>query len=132
MELLMLPEGNNVYGTVTAPLGLEPVLRAMEHVVGGGRAHINRSRFEGVETLKLRLESACFHATSGVVTLPPTHTGVTALERVETLPPRRYASAGRLTPLVPGANFESERLDDGVRYLFNGGVGGSLKEVVSF
>ena len=82
----MVPEGNNVYGIITAPQGLEPVLRAIEQVVSGGRASIYRSRFNGSETLRLRSESA---------------------------------------------DFESDHLDDGVQHLFNGGVGGSLEEVVA-
>jgi hypothetical protein len=84
---MMIPEGNNVYGIISAPQGLEPVLRAVEQVVGGGRAYIYRSQFNGSHTLRLRSESA---------------------------------------------DFESDYLDDGVRHLFSGGVGGSLEEVVGF
>ena len=58
----MIPEGNNVYGIITAPQGLEPVLRAIEQVVGGGRASIYRSQFNGSETLRLRSESADFES----------------------------------------------------------------------
>jgi hypothetical protein len=83
----MIPEGNNVYGIITAPLGLEPVLRAVEHVVSEGRAYIYRSQYNGAGTLHLQSESA---------------------------------------------DFNSENLDDGVQHLFNGGVGGSLEEVIGF
>ena len=58
----MVPEGNNVYGIITAPQGLEPVLRAIEQVVSGGRASIYRSRFNGSETLRLQWESADFES----------------------------------------------------------------------
>jgi hypothetical protein len=58
----MIPEGNNVYGIITAPQGLEPVLRAVEQVVGEGRASIYRSQFNGSETLCLRSESADFES----------------------------------------------------------------------
>src|SRR5262245_3957030 len=56
----MLPEGNNVSGLITAPQGLQPVLRAVEQVVGEGRAYIYRSQFNRAETLHLRTGSACF------------------------------------------------------------------------
>ncbi len=83
----MIPEGNNVYGIITAPQGLQPILRAVEQVAGSGRAYIYRSQFNGAETLHLRSESV---------------------------------------------NFKSDYLDDGIRHLFNGGVGGSLEEVLGF
>src|SRR4051812_43321323 len=65
----MIPDGNNVYGIITAPQGLQPVLRAVEEVVTGGRASIYRSQFNGSETLPLQLESADFesdHLDNGV------------------------------------------------------------------
>ena len=83
----MIPEGNNVYGIITAPQGLEPVLRAVEQLLVGGRAYIYRSQFKAAETLRLQSESA---------------------------------------------DFETDHHDDGFQYLFNGGVGGSLEEVVGF
>lgn len=58
----MIPEGNNVYCLITAPQGLQPVLRAVEQVVGGGRAYIKRSGFNEAETLRLRSESADFES----------------------------------------------------------------------
>ena len=60
--MAMIPEGNNVYGIITAPQGLEPVLRAVEQVVTGGRAYIYRSQFNGAETLHLRSETAEFES----------------------------------------------------------------------
>ena len=60
--MAMIPEGNNVYGTITAPQGLEAVLRAVQQVVSGGRAYINRSQFNGAETLHLRSESIDFES----------------------------------------------------------------------
>lgn len=56
----MLPEGNNVCGTITAPQGLQPVLRALGHLVDGGRAYIYRSQFNRAETLHLRSEAVDF------------------------------------------------------------------------
>jgi hypothetical protein len=56
----MIPEGNNVYGEMTAPQGLEPILRAVEEVVGVSQAHIYRSQFNGAETLPIRSDSAIF------------------------------------------------------------------------
>jgi hypothetical protein len=87
MEMAMIPEGNNVYGLITAPHGLEPVRRAVEQSVSGGRIYIHRSQFNGAETLHLRSVSAYF---------------------------------------------DSDRLDDVAKHLFNGGVGGSLEEVIGF
>src|SRR5260370_6963157 len=58
----MLPEGNNVCGIITASRGLQPVLRAVEHLVAGGRAWIYRSQFNGAETLHLRSESVDFES----------------------------------------------------------------------
>src|SRR5262245_12026208 len=83
----MIPDSYNVYGVVTAPQGLEPVLRAIEQDLIEGRAYIYRSQFNGAETLRLRSESA---------------------------------------------DFDSDRLDDGVQHLFSGGVGGTLEDVVCF
>lgn len=56
----MIPHGNNVYGIIIAPQGLQPVLRALEQVVGEGLAYIKRSGFNQAETLHLRSESADF------------------------------------------------------------------------
>jgi len=61
-EITVIPEGNNIYGLFTAPDGLQPVLRAIAQVVGGGRAYIKRSGFSGAETLYLRSESADFES----------------------------------------------------------------------
>ncbi len=58
----MIPEGNNVYGIITAPQGLEPILRAVEQVVGAGRASIYQWQFNGSTTLHLRSESADFES----------------------------------------------------------------------
>jgi hypothetical protein len=82
----MTSEGNNVYGLITAPQGLQPVLRAVEQAISGGRVYIKRSGFNGAETLRIRSESA---------------------------------------------DFETDSLG-GEEHLFNGGVGGSLEEVVAF
>jgi hypothetical protein len=83
----MIPEANNVYSIITAPEGMEPVLRAIKGLAAGGRASIYQSGYNGAETLRLRSD------------------------RVD---------------------FESVPLEDGVQHLFNGGVGGSLEEVVDF
>lgn len=83
----MIPDKSNVFGTITAPQGLQSVLRALGHLVVEGRAHVYRSQFNGAETLRLHLE---------------------------------------------WAEMESSPLDNGIQHLFNGGVGGSLEEVVGF
>ena len=57
---LAAPSHNNVYGVITAPEGLEPVLRAVEQVVGKGHASIYRSQFNGTATLRLTSETAAF------------------------------------------------------------------------
>ena len=62
METAMPPAGNNVYGIITAPQGLEPVLRAVEPAVKEGRAHIYRSQFNGAETIHLGSETADFES----------------------------------------------------------------------
>lgn len=54
----MIPQKNNVFGTITAPKGLQPVLRALRNLVVGGRAFIYRSPINGAETLRLRLDRA--------------------------------------------------------------------------
>ena len=43
-----------------------------------------------------------------------------------------FDGAETLHVLSESADFESDYLDDGVEHLFNGGVGGSLEEVVAF
>jgi hypothetical protein len=62
MEETMLPEGDNVCGIISAPQGLKPVLKAVELVVGEGRAYIYRSQFNGAETLHIRSEVADFES----------------------------------------------------------------------
>jgi hypothetical protein len=83
----MIPEAYDIYGLITAPQGMLPVLRAVRHLAAGGQASIYRSGYNGAETLRLRSD---------------------------------------------GVEFESDPLKDGVHHLFNGGVGGSLEEVVGF
>src|SRR6516162_219644 len=51
-DVAMIP-GNNVYGEIIAPHGLETVLRAVEPLATGGRAYIYRSSYSGAETLHL-------------------------------------------------------------------------------
>jgi len=60
---MMMPEGNNVCGILTAPDGLVPVLRAIEATVTDGRVWIYRSQFNGAETLRLQSESVDFEST---------------------------------------------------------------------
>jgi hypothetical protein len=60
LQPAMIPDFNNVYGKVSAPHGLQPVLNAIENAVAGSNAHIYRSQFDGAETLKLRGESVNF------------------------------------------------------------------------
>ncbi len=59
----MMPEGNNVYGRFTTPLGLEAVQRALEPLAVGGRAWIKVSGYDGNETLHLETASADFVST---------------------------------------------------------------------
>lgn len=59
----MMPDGNNVSGIITAPDGLEPVLRAVAPSVTDGRVWIYRSQFNGAETLRLQSESVDFEST---------------------------------------------------------------------
>lgn len=56
----MIPDSNNVYGTLTALRGLQPVSNAINAAVAGCRASIYRSQFNGAETLHVRSESAEF------------------------------------------------------------------------
>jgi hypothetical protein len=48
----MNSERNNVFGVITAPNGIEAVLRAVEHLVGKGGASVYRSRYNRAETLR--------------------------------------------------------------------------------
>src|SRR5687768_17562030 len=59
----MMPERNNVWGILTAPQGMEPVLHAVEHLVARGRASIRRSGYNGAETLRLSTDQVDFEST---------------------------------------------------------------------
>jgi hypothetical protein len=56
----MIPDSNNVCGIVTAPNGLQPVLKAINTAFADCRAYIKRSQFNGAETLHVRGESIDF------------------------------------------------------------------------
>ncbi len=58
----MVPEGNNVCGIITAPQGMQPVLRVVERLFAGGRASIYRSGYNGAETLRLRSDRVEFES----------------------------------------------------------------------
>src|ERR1700722_17243285 len=58
-----MPDGNNVYGPVIAPQGLQPILRAMMPLVGEKRAYIYRSQFIGAVTLTISTDTADFGST---------------------------------------------------------------------
>jgi hypothetical protein len=59
----VIPEGNNVYGRLVTPLGLQAVLRALESLVAGGRAWVKVSGYDGSESLHLETASADFLST---------------------------------------------------------------------
>lgn len=59
----MPPDGNNVYGRVVTTTGLGPVLRAVQRIVGEGRAFIHTSQFDGAETLHFATDDADFEST---------------------------------------------------------------------
>jgi hypothetical protein len=60
-DVAMIP-GNNVYGEIIAPHGLETVLRAVEPLATGGRAYIYRSSYSGAETLHLVSDQVNFES----------------------------------------------------------------------
>jgi hypothetical protein len=59
----MIPDGNDVYGQVTAPMGLELVLQAVRRVTGEGKGHLYRSQFSGATTLRFSTENVDFEST---------------------------------------------------------------------
>lgn len=61
--MTMIPHGNNVYGQVIAPEGLQPVLRAVERLIGENRVYIKKSQFSGAETLHFGTDDTQFDST---------------------------------------------------------------------
>jgi len=59
----MIPEANNVYGILTALQGMEPVLRAVEHLFAGDQAPIYRSGYNRTATLCLCSDWVEFEST---------------------------------------------------------------------
>ena len=54
----MIPRANNVYGQLTAPDGLRPLLVALERALGPGAGSVYRSGFSRAETLRVRTDAA--------------------------------------------------------------------------
>ena len=55
----MIKVPNNFYGQIVTPDGLQPVLKAVEVLLGPGRASLFRSRSSStVETLRIRTDAA--------------------------------------------------------------------------
>jgi hypothetical protein len=59
----MLPDGNNVYGHVEAPRGLEQVLAALQPHATGGRVWLETSGYDGTTTLHLESDALDFATT---------------------------------------------------------------------
>ena len=59
----MLPDGNNVYGHVEAPRGLEQVLAALQPLATGGRVWLKTSGYDGTTTLHLETNPLDFATT---------------------------------------------------------------------
>lgn len=57
-----VPEGNNVYGHIVSPDGLQPILQVARRLVGDGRASIYKSQFNGAETLRFTTETVDFES----------------------------------------------------------------------
>jgi hypothetical protein len=57
-----MPDGNNVYGQIVSPDGLQPILRAARRLVGDGRASIYKAQFNGAETLRFTTETVDFES----------------------------------------------------------------------
>ena len=58
-----MPDGNNVYGRVEAPHGLEQVRSALQPLVTGGRALLKTSGYDGTTTLHLETDALDFATT---------------------------------------------------------------------
>src|ERR1700694_5869749 len=63
MTLPMMPDGNNVYGQIFAPLGLHPVLQTVRRLIGDERASSYKSQFNGAETLRFSTNGVDFEST---------------------------------------------------------------------
>lgn len=59
----MIPDGNNVYGHVEAPRGLEQVLAAIQPLATGGRVWLKTSGYDGTTTLHLETDALDFATT---------------------------------------------------------------------
>ena len=59
----MTPEGNNVYGQIKAPMGLEPVLEAVQRATKEKTGHLYKSQFTGETTLRFSTENFDFGST---------------------------------------------------------------------
>lgn len=63
LERDSLPDGNNVYGHVVAPKGMQPVLNAVQRFVGKDRAYIYVSGYNGASTLHISTDECDFEST---------------------------------------------------------------------
>ena len=59
----LLPDGNNVYGTVVAPDGMQPVLESVQRLVGKDNAYIYVSGYNGASTLHFSTQRCDFEST---------------------------------------------------------------------
>jgi hypothetical protein len=59
----MIPDANNVYGQVVAPLGLSHVLAAVRPFATGGRVRLKTSGYDGATTLHLETDTLYFATT---------------------------------------------------------------------
>ncbi len=59
----MIPDGNNVYGHIVTPRGLEPVLVALRSLLTDGRVWLKTSGYDGTMTLHLETDTLDFVTT---------------------------------------------------------------------
>jgi hypothetical protein len=63
VEVDSVPDGNNVYGSVVAPNGMQPVLEVVQRLVGKDNAHIYVSGYNGASTLHFSTQRCDFEST---------------------------------------------------------------------
>ena len=59
----MIPDGNNVYGQIEAPNGLEPIGVVLTSWLGGSGCSIYKSSYDGSERIRLKTSGADFEST---------------------------------------------------------------------
>jgi hypothetical protein len=58
-----MPDGNNVYGQIEAPNGLEPIRAVLTSWLGSSGCSIYKSSYDGSEKIRLRTAGADFEST---------------------------------------------------------------------